>query len=430
MTRALPSLLPSEPGDTIVEPPHLRSSSRDAEYLIQPDSSNGFQLIRLGTSREPLYVGPNPWHEFALNHFVPGTVPVIGVLDHAPRINMSDTNFWGDGMWHGLGNGQFADIGMSVVALSDHARIEGGVSWANSWGNVSALSLYGLDIVAGDGANSCVGGRGVCLVFRIINCAYLPHHSRDWIKWGCHTGVIAGDLHIAQGRRETHNGAPVRFQEHRDYIKYTHDFWYVGNDIAGGNRTGMQKRANTSEPGPVLYGGPFEHLIRGNWADEPGMDWDLGFIGAGGACITHWGNPYGLTVIEDNAIRLARYGGIYVTMAPDSYLNARGHAYERVIVRNNAVTQHRERTDHRTPVSFGGGIQSLEIEGNLKVHRTLTQWDVAINDAWPAIVSAAPPNGRNHVHDRALDGMTVGTWDYLAGGMRAVTPEEIRRISV
>lgn len=144
------------------------------------------------------------------------------------------------------------------------------------------------------------------------------------MKWGIDLGDGSDYLHI----QDCYRINAARFEEHWAYLKGMGETYIIGNNIAGGNRTGFQMRS----PSPTHLRPHGNILIEGNFARDYGWDWDFH---NGGSCITVWENPDYTTVIRDNKITNAKYGCLAVTQQADTYLNEEGYAHERVVLEGN-----------------------------------------------------------------------------------------------
>lgn len=429
--RAEKALYDSEPRPpaiiNIVEPIIYRPTASDVEWRIEQKEDNLWTLTK--TDSATFIKTQLPWTEFFRKSYKPGSIPVIGVIGTAPPLKLCD-GWTNDACYHRLENGEYTSISASIINLEDqgHAKIHS-IGFGDKYGMVNALNLYGLDILNYKGGRMALGGgNGPINELRIIDVAFGPdQESLDsgayWgagIKWGAH---FSGDVRFLHWADQRHIDG-VRFLEHCVYTHSVGDVYICRNNLLGGDRTGFQIRAHTVDSHGIPPHG--EILVQDNFCDGFGMDaydptkpWQKG----GGMVATVWTNPEHLTIIEGNKFTDMRYGGIGAIAAPTSWVNKRGFALERVVVRNNELSQAENRGDNRECMQLGGGIETLIMEGEMKITRTDTTVDMSINAEWPA-VKGAPFNGENIIGNGILDDLVVGTFDPVTQNLREMTQED------
>lgn len=138
-----------------------------------------------------------------------------------------------------------------------------------------------------------------------------------------HLGEGWRNLFVRDFRRGERNGVKILPQQHVFYPKGGGDAWFMGCDLGGGNRTGINwrphPRTNRYAASPRFSG---TLLIDGCYAE--GFGWDHPHDAAhhaGGSIVTLWSTPDAPAVVRDCRFTDARYGCFAAVAQPDSETN-------------------------------------------------------------------------------------------------------------
>lgn len=275
---------------------------------------------------------PGEWHGSDVisaayaRHYAPGKTVTIGVKGRHGTVNL--------GHKYGLQNPERAPIKIVLRGMERGAEIRGVVIY-DTRGKVELLQLHDLLISTQRGSRAALDDMAPSGTIIVERVSFLPDYDNleayggAGLKWGmtishgCHT-LIAVDCERGRDPR----GGPVRYEEHWAYNKHIQRQWYKRNNMAGGNRTGIQIRwADGDDPGFAV--------IQGNRCNDYGWDWSTM---NGGAAYTVWDSKGGVWILDNEALN-AKYGCLrIVDQGQTGWHHPDGYAHDFVVVQGNRFT--------------------------------------------------------------------------------------------
>ena len=236
--------------------------------------------------------------------------------------------------------GHWAGDPMSIelVGATSDAEIRGLSIQGYKGGRVERLALHSLAVRVAPGTRAAiwdVESSGEVLLNDVpLYRDLTPGAGYDGAKWGIKLGDGTDLLHVANCPRglDPITGKLTRYWEHWLYGNDVMEAYIIGNDMAGGNRTGMQLRT-PGTPGYRWPTGPM--LIESNVCNDYGWDWDFD---NGGSAITIW-ESRGPLVIRGNEVVRPKYGALQIAHQPPDQIpwevSPEGHVHEEVYVEGN-----------------------------------------------------------------------------------------------
>lgn len=267
------------------------------------------------------------------------------------------------------------DMSIQIVGMTADAEICG-LNWGEYHdGDLDALGCYNLNIRNRPGWRSPVWDYTPAGMLLFHGVGLLPDLTPGagyaGQKWGFKIGDGCDMLIIAECPRliDPITKELVRFWEHWGYFTNVMESYIVGNNIAGGNRTGFQDRT----PGLPGYRHPTgPKLCADNVCNDYGWDWDFK---NGGSAITYW-ESRGPLVIRGNEVIKPKYGALQIAHQPADQkpftVSPEGHTHEDLHVEDNEFDS---RGGDRSNASISSCL-SARIQGN-ELHGD--QWDLTIN---------------------------------------------------
>jgi hypothetical protein len=325
----VPPVRPEEPDEPTRPDPPERPPERPPQ-----DGVPAAPALPRWTMPEPdVVVGAaGQWHDSSViedayvAHWRPGRTVTIGVRGRHGSVTL--------GHKYGLQNSERGPIKIVLRGMEPRAEIRGVVIY-DERGKTELLQLHDLLISTPRGSRSALDDMAPSGTVIMERCTFGPDYDNlaayggAGMKWGM-TISHGCDVLIAvdNPRGQDPRGMPVRYEEHWAYNKHVTQQWYVNNDMAGGNRTGIQIRwAGGRDPGSVV--------IRGNRCNDYGWDWETL---NGGAAYTVWDSKGGVWIL-DNEAKNAKYGCLrIVDQGQTGWHHPDGYAHDFVVVQGNTFT--------------------------------------------------------------------------------------------
>ena len=371
----------------------------------------------------------NPVHWIIKNHYQPGVPLVIGVrgkLTSGVKLAAHGSPYGNAVGFHQMSNGTYADLDVRFVGMDDEAELRG-LTIGGEYGFVENVESHGMLWRCPSGAKSPIMDEMHSRQVSIIKSAFLPDpdHPNGYggagMMWGMALSNGVDRLYVADCYRAEQDGVPVRASEHFAYNKGGGLRVYVRNNLALGNRTGIQERAPGTHMRPH---GPL--LIEDNYAKSAGRE----FVGTstdsagGGGVITVWENPDYPTVIRNNRIEDARYKCLVLSHQPENqepHLDRDGFAHRLNWIEGNTFTNERSK---RNTVGISSSRRAVIASGNA-MRAAEGRWEVTLDTKWAGDMGAKP-NGCVEMH-RDNDIPTIRAYQKTAGQYVDVDPARLAR---
>tara|TARA_R110002020_G_scaffold168090_1_gene356762 strand:+ start:15313 stop:16653 length:1341 start_codon:yes stop_codon:yes gene_type:complete len=341
----------------------------------------------------------------SLNREIVDTHPIAKAIELADQLKLAvgrPINVGIDGMAFGmlsLGTGDDANwdrshprvdqLSVTIYALEGIVPI-GPLRLGNHHRFVKQVLFRDVDIGAHPYSENGIWNEGPVGNLGFDNCSVTPRLVNTAVVHP-NTVVQLGsgwrDLFVRNWRRGSRKGVAIRPGDHVFYPKGGGDARFIGCDLGGANRTGINWRPHPKTaqfPASPKFGGKL--LIDGCFADDPGWGHDDGTEDskAGGAVITLW-QTHQEAVVRNTRIANARYGCFAAVAQPESATNANYYVPGTNFTHADLhlIDNYWENVDGDRFTAELSCVQSARLWGrNSYIGRGMTIDSYAVNGAW------------------------------------------------